>query len=67
MIQVETYTTDNGSTMRVYDYRDIALEEIAQDLIETVKGWDYAVAWDAESDETIGTIFREGDGYEIEL
>lgn len=66
MIRIETYTIENSSNMQVIDYYDIPLEEIAQDLVDTVKGWDYAVAWVDGDDEILGTIYRDQEGFEIE-
>lgn len=48
-IMAELYTSENGSLMRVYDYRPgTSGQEIADDLHETVDGWDYALLTDSD-------------------
>lgn len=64
-MNVETYTTANGSNMDNVSYRDgLTIEEVAADLVATVDGWDYAHVTDGEGND-LGTIWRTGDGFEV--
>lgn len=65
MYYAETYTTENASNMTVTTYDDIPMDQIANDLLENVKNWDYAIVSN-ENDEIICNIFKDGNGYVID-
>lgn len=65
MYYAETYTTENASNMTVTTYDDIPMDQIANDLLENAKNWDYAIVSN-ENDDIICNIFKDRKGYVID-
>lgn len=64
MFYAETYSNKDASNMDCIVYNDITVDQIANDILETVKNWDYAVVSN-EDDDIICTINKIENKYEI--
>lgn len=64
MYTVETYTNKYASNMDCITYENVTVHQIANDLLKTVKRWDYAIVSD-ENDDIVCNIYRDKNGFEI--
>lgn len=67
MFLVETYTNAEGSNLDMIPYQVIDIDEIANDLVNTINDWDYAIVWDDETGDIYAIVINSEDGYEINI